>query len=150
MKIGPQTPSFIHHSPPRAVGRRAAEGDNVAPPQATGKPEETGGRKATPPGLERVQARLQALSEPTQGQSNALDRISRNIARYQETQALAGRPSPPPPPPPAPESTSAAPAPASPPPSPAPEAPPPSADAAPPTPTEQAGTTPETPPNPNG
>lgn len=49
------------------------------------------GRKEIPPGLERVQARLQATpaEDLSKGQINALDRISRNIARYLEVQAMA-------------------------------------------------------------
>lgn len=95
MKIGSPPPSFVH-DPARASGRRpqAAETDapGVAAPNT--KAEEAGGRKALPPGLERVQARLQGLGERTAGQATALDRISRNIARYQETQALATPPTP--------------------------------------------------------
>ena len=51
-----------------------------------------GGQKATPPGLERVLARLQSLPERNAGQANAMDSISRNIARYIETQALGAPP----------------------------------------------------------
>ena len=50
-------------------------------------------QKTAPPGLERALARLQSLAEPTAGQANATDRISRNIARYADTQAL-GTPAP--------------------------------------------------------
>lgn len=59
------------------------------------KPENTqtqGEPKAAPPGLERVLARLQGLSNPNAGQSNATDRISRNLARYTETQAISTEP----------------------------------------------------------
>lgn len=44
-------------------------------------------QKVAPPGLERVLARLQSLPEPSAGQTNATDRISRNLARYAENQA---------------------------------------------------------------
>jgi hypothetical protein len=51
-----------------------------------------GEQKTAPPGLERVLVRLQSLSNPTAGQSNATDRISRNLARYTETQAISTAP----------------------------------------------------------
>jgi hypothetical protein len=62
-------------------------------------PAEAPAKKTAPPGLERVLARLESLGETgrTQGQSQAMDRISRNLARYQETQALAPLPQPEPP-----------------------------------------------------
>lgn len=52
--------------------------------------------KTAPPGLERVLARLESLGEAgrTQGQNQAMDRIARNLARYQEHQALAPLPEP--------------------------------------------------------
>lgn len=59
------------------------------------KPENThaqGEQKTAPPGLERVLARLQGLSNPNTGQSNATDRISRNLARYTQTQAISTAP----------------------------------------------------------
>lgn len=64
-------------------------------PNSPPKPEKAlaqGEQKTTPPGLERVLARLQSLFEPTAGQTNATDRISRNIARYAETQAIGAAP----------------------------------------------------------
>ena len=51
-----------------------------------------GEQKAAPPGLERVLARLQALNNPNAVHSNATDRISRNLARYTETQAISTAP----------------------------------------------------------
>lgn len=51
-----------------------------------------GEQKPAPPGLERVMARLQSLGHPTAGQSNATDRISRNLARYMDTQAISTAP----------------------------------------------------------
>lgn len=140
MKIGAHTPAFIPE-PPRHAGRRPVDSSSntASAAQAAGKPEDAGGAKAIPPGLERVQERLQAMSERTRGQSNALDRISRNIARYQETQALAGTP-PSPPPPPGPETTGAT-APTEPAtPAPAPEASPPTADTGTPAPTPDIAT----------
>lgn len=47
------------------------------------------GQKTTPPGLAAVQARLQAIPEAERntGQTNALERINHNIARYLENQS---------------------------------------------------------------
>lgn len=64
------------------------------------KPAKTAGageQKTVPPGLERVQARLQSVpaAERNAGQATATDRISRNIARYAETQAIVPPPAPP-------------------------------------------------------
>lgn len=52
------------------------------------------GRPSAPPGLERVVAKFEAMAAAgkTPGQGQALDRVSRNLARYQENQALAGTP----------------------------------------------------------
>lgn len=56
----------------------------------------TSARPSAPPGLERVVAKFEArvAEGAPQGQSQALDRVSRNLARYQENQALAPTPSP--------------------------------------------------------
>jgi hypothetical protein len=53
-----------------------------------------GEQKTVPPGLERVQARLQSVpaADRNAGQATASDRISRNIARYAETQAIVALP----------------------------------------------------------
>lgn len=50
--------------------------------------------KAVPPGLAKVQARLQELaaSNPNSGRSNALSVINRNVARYAEQQAAVTTP----------------------------------------------------------
>lgn len=66
--------------------------DSVKPKKTTG----SGEQKSVPPGLERALARLQSLPAPNTGQANATDRISRNIARYAETQAIGTPPAPPP------------------------------------------------------
>jgi hypothetical protein len=60
----------------------------------------TGEQKAVPPGLEKVQARQQSVpaADRNAGQATAADRISRNIARYAETQAIVAPPAPPAPP----------------------------------------------------
>lgn len=79
MKIGPSNPQSINREP-------------VKPAKTTG----AGEQKTVPPGLERVQARQQSVpaADRNAGQATAADRISRNIARYAETQAIV----PPPPP----------------------------------------------------
>lgn len=66
-----------------ATGPHAPAAANTASPAS-----DSSSTKTTPPGLERVLERLQNLPAPNAGQTNALDRISRNIARYRETQAL--------------------------------------------------------------
>lgn len=52
------------------------------------------GRKDVPPGLERVLNGLQSTpaADLTGGQMNAMTKISRNIARYLEVQAMGGGP----------------------------------------------------------
>ena len=51
-------------------------------------------QKTAPPGLERVLAQLQSISVPERnaGQANAIERISRNIARYAESKAISTPP----------------------------------------------------------
>lgn len=73
MKIAPSTLPPFNREPAKAIKTTGA-----------GEP------KPVPPGLERVQARLQSVpaAERNAGQANATDRISRNIARYAETQAI--------------------------------------------------------------
>lgn len=79
MKIGPSNalPSFARE--PAKASKTTGAGES----------------KPVPPGLERVQARMQSVpaADRNAGQATALDRISRNIARYAETQAIV----PPPP-----------------------------------------------------
>lgn len=78
MKIGPSNafPSFA---------RETAK---------TSKTTGSGESKPVPPGLVRVQARMQNVpaTDRNNGQATALDRISRNIARYTETQAIVPPP----------------------------------------------------------
>jgi hypothetical protein len=76
----------------------------------TAKTTGAGEQKTVPPGLERVQARLQSVpaADRNAGQATATDRISRNIARYAETQAIVTAPVTQPTPPTTPtESTTA-------------------------------------------
>lgn len=53
--------------------------------------------KTAPPGLQRVLAKLEALGEEgrSRGQNQAMDRVARNLARYQENQSVAPLPLPP-------------------------------------------------------
>lgn len=83
-------------SRPAAAGRSShANGDFAATMAATknapAKSAEAQGPKAVPPGLEKVQARLQEIApeERSRGQTNALSAIERNIARYAAQQATA-------------------------------------------------------------
>ncbi len=88
MKIAASVIQPIVREPVKLSAARAQTSDAAKPAKAV----DLGGQKATPPGLERALARLQSLPERNAGQANAMDRISRNIARYTETQALAAPP----------------------------------------------------------
>jgi hypothetical protein len=68
-------------------------------PAKTSKTTGSGESKPIPPGLARVQARMQSVpaTDRNNGQATALDRISRNIAQYAETQAIIPPPTTPPP-----------------------------------------------------
>lgn len=59
----------------------------------------SGESKSVPPGLDRIQNRMQSVpaADRNTGQTTALNRISRNIARYAETQAIIPPPTIPPP-----------------------------------------------------
>lgn len=78
MKIGPSN------------NLQAINREPVKPAKTTG----AGEQKTVPPGLERVQARQQSVpvADRNAGQATAADRISRNIARYAETQAIVSPP----------------------------------------------------------
>ena len=77
----------------KAVGRRKSVSDDVVGQAATPPANIAESRNKTeaPAGLEKVLARLQAMpvEERTTGQSNAAERISRNIARYLDVQSMA-------------------------------------------------------------
>lgn len=92
-------PSMIEPAKTRTVSRAdrvgraepaTASADAASTAASDDKVRGDKGSKAAPPGLERVLARLQAMDEGqrTAGQSNAMDRIGRNLARYLETQGL--------------------------------------------------------------
>lgn len=85
-----EQPRFKLNATPTDVGKL---------PEKAAAPAAIAGRQL-PPGLDRVMARLEAMPAESRnaGQSNALDRIGRNIARYQENHGLT--------PPAAPESPS--------------------------------------------
>lgn len=79
-----------------AVAATAGDGGELPAAPAAAKSADARGPKDVPPGLEKVQARLQELAgERTRGQEKALGSISANIARYMEQHALAA-PVPPP------------------------------------------------------
>lgn len=88
MRIPSTSPVAFQRETPKATGQNRAERNEAQTP--TEKP-----AKTAPPGLEKVLARLEAMGESrTQGQGVAMDRISRNLARYAENQALAPAPAP--------------------------------------------------------
>ena len=88
MRIPSTSSVAFQRETPKATGQNRAERNEAQTP--TEKP-----AKTAPPGLEKVLARLEATGESrTQGQGVAMDRISRNLARYAENQALAPAPAP--------------------------------------------------------
>lgn len=88
MRIPSTSSVAFQRETPKATGQNRAERNEAQTP--TEKP-----AKTAPPGLEKVLARLEAMGESrTQGQGVAMDRISRNLARYAENQALAPVPAP--------------------------------------------------------
>lgn len=88
MRIPSTSSVAFQRETPKATGQNRAERNEAQTP--TEKP-----AKTAPPGLEKVLARLEAMGESrTQGQGVAMDRISRNLARYAENQALAPAPAP--------------------------------------------------------
>ncbi len=93
MKIGhpPPPPSLQRELPP---GKTSRSGGDAAPSGTTvtlsDAAQAASSADGAPAGLLKVQARLQDLGDTrTRGQSVALERISRNIARYLENQAPA-------------------------------------------------------------
>ena len=96
MKIASPATLPIQREPAKPSDLRAKSpaqaSDPIKPTKTTG----SGEQKSVPPGLERALTRLQSLPSPNTGQANATDRISRNIARYAETQAIGTPPAPPP------------------------------------------------------
>lgn len=89
MKINAPSMAAFHRETPKAS--QAMRAERMEQKTAT-----TESGKTAPPGLERALARLQAMDESdrTAGQTNAMDRIDRNLARYIATQAMAGTPAP--------------------------------------------------------
>lgn len=88
MRIPSTSSVAFQRETPKATGQNRAERNEAS--TSTEKP-----AKTAPPGLQKVFDRLQAMGESrTQGQGVAMDRISRNLARYAENQALAPAPAP--------------------------------------------------------
>ncbi|OHC65189.1 MAG: hypothetical protein A2045_02595 [Rhodocyclales bacterium GWA2_65_20] len=106
MKIAHSTVQPPGLGPTRPVASRANAAAGTGIPSAANAPTSAddaakpaitaaqSGQKTTPPGLERVLARLQSSAAPERnaGQTKALETISRNIARYVETQAIGEAP----------------------------------------------------------
>ncbi|MDP3700655.1 MAG: hypothetical protein Q8R72_07090 [Hylemonella sp.] len=90
MKIGhPPNPPSLQREPPAGKPSKAGR-DDAAPASTTVTLSDAAQNTDAPAGLLKVQARLQDLGEArTRGQGVALERISRNIARYLENQARA-------------------------------------------------------------
>lgn len=94
MKISANTlPLNANEQALKTVGRKKSVSDAVVGQAATPPANIAESRNKTevPAGLEKVLARLQAMpvEEKTTGQSNAAERISRNIARYLDMQSMA-------------------------------------------------------------
>jgi hypothetical protein len=96
MKIGHQhSPPNLQREPPAGKPSKTS-GDEAAPASTTVSLSAEAQNTDAPAGLLKVQARLQDLGESrTRGQGVALERISRNIARYLENQAPAPAVTPP-------------------------------------------------------
>jgi hypothetical protein len=86
----------INANPMASFNREMPKANPAMRAERTDKPAPTDTGKTAPPGLERALARLQAMdeSERTAGQTNAMDKIGRNLARYIENQAIAATPAP--------------------------------------------------------
>lgn len=96
--------SFNREVPRNAPSARQERPQSAQPPAEM--------QKAAPPGLERALARLQAIEagERTPGQTNAMNQLGRNLAKYTETQAIVTPPAQPDPAPaPVPEPVAEAP-----------------------------------------
>lgn len=92
-QIFDQFPGKGHMARNKAADRPAMAnmGETAAAPQTKANLAANAVLKEIPPGLERVQARLQAapVEDLSKGQINAMAKINRNIARYLEVQAMA-------------------------------------------------------------
>ena len=81
----------VNANPMAAFQRETAPGKAMNKPnKAASTPQsETRPSAVTPPGLQKVISKLEALGDSrTQGQNVAMNRIGRNLARYAETQAM--------------------------------------------------------------
>jgi len=97
MKIAPGTILPFNREPARPAALRANAATPAADAAKPTKSVDQSEQQTAPPGLERVFARLQSVPVPERnaGQANATERISRNIARYAETQAISTPPAEP-------------------------------------------------------
>lgn len=88
MKIGPShAPPGLQREPPTAKPPKTGD-NNLAPASTTVTLSDAAQNAEAPSGLLKAQARLQDMGEArTRGQGVALERITRNIARYLENQA---------------------------------------------------------------
>lgn len=96
MNIAPGIMPPFHREPAKPAALRA----DAAQPSGSTKPikaVDQSEQKAAPPGLERVLARLQSIpvAERSAGQANATEKISRNMARYTEIEAISTLPATP-------------------------------------------------------
>lgn len=96
MKIGPSpTPPGLQREPPTTKPPKTGS-NNLAPANTTVTLSDAAQNAEAPAGLLKTQARLQDMGETrTRGQGVALERISRNIARYLENQAPTPAATPP-------------------------------------------------------
>lgn len=91
MKITPNTLPIRANEHARSAMSRAQPAESVTTSDALiPSPGTSPAKSAAPAGLAKVMARLQAIPDEdrTAGQNTAADRISRNIERYLEVQAI--------------------------------------------------------------
>jgi hypothetical protein len=86
----------INANPMASFNREMPKASPALRAERTDKPAPSESGKTAPPGLERALSRLQNMeaSERTAGQTNAMDKIGRNLARYIENQAIGVAPAP--------------------------------------------------------
>jgi hypothetical protein len=86
----------INANPMASFNREMPKASPALRAERTDKPAPSESGKTAPPGLERALARLQAMEagERTAGQTNAMDKIGRNLARYMENQSIVVAPAP--------------------------------------------------------
>lgn len=97
MKITSTSVMPIHREPAKPAAAQIAKATQATDTATPAPSTESSGhaqQKAAPPGLERALSRLQGIPDQdrTNGQSNAISSISRNLARYRETEAISTPP----------------------------------------------------------